>query len=132
MQFQSMLWRLLGHALDLSNPESDTLVEEALRLLVSALNCSTAFVPAFQVPLFRAALPCTSRSAFFMFGAAAACCQHMGHHFKSFQECATLPWNTSFQVSDSLSKSGAAVHWSCHRHRKPCIMTGSSLDLLQW
>ena len=58
VQFQSMLWRLLGHALDLSNPESDTLVEEALRLLVSALNCTSAFMPAFQV-IFRAVLPCT-------------------------------------------------------------------------
>ena len=49
VQFQSMLWRLLGHALDLSNPESDTLVEEALRLLVSVLNSTTAFMPALQV-----------------------------------------------------------------------------------
>lgn len=44
-----MLWRLLGHALDLSNPESDTLLEEALRLLVSALNCAACFMPALQV-----------------------------------------------------------------------------------
>lgn len=48
-QFQGMLWRLLGHALDLSNPESDTLLEEALRLLVSALNCAACFMPALQV-----------------------------------------------------------------------------------
>ena len=50
MQFQSMLWRLLGHALDLNNPESDTLVEEALRLLVNVLNCITWPMPALQVP----------------------------------------------------------------------------------
>ncbi len=49
VQFQGMLWRLLGHALDLSNPESDTLIEEALRLLVSVLNNATAFMPALQV-----------------------------------------------------------------------------------
>ena len=48
-QFQAMLWRLLGHALDLSNPESDTLIEEALRLLVSVLHNATAFMPALQV-----------------------------------------------------------------------------------
>ena len=57
VQFQSMLWRLLGHALDLSNPESDTLVEEALRLLVNVLNCTTAFLPALQVS--RAGSPCS-------------------------------------------------------------------------
>ena len=51
VQFHSMLWRLLGHALDLSNPESDTLVEDALRLLVSVLGCTTALTPALQVPL---------------------------------------------------------------------------------
>ena len=48
-QFQGMLWRLLGHALDLSNPESDTLLEEALRLLVSVLNCAAGFMPTLQV-----------------------------------------------------------------------------------
>ena len=48
-QFQGMLWRLLGHALDLSNPESNTLIEEALRLLVSVLNNATTFMPALQV-----------------------------------------------------------------------------------
>ena len=48
-QFQGMLWRLLGHALDLSNPESDTLLEEALRLLASVLSCAAGFRPALQV-----------------------------------------------------------------------------------
>ena len=64
VQFQSMLWRLLGHALDLSNPESDTLVEDALRLLVSVLDCTPALMPALQVSNL-AALPCrpTSLSA---------------------------------------------------------------------
>lgn len=57
VQFQSMLWRLLGHALDLSNPESDTLVEDALRLLVSVLNCTTALTPALQVADGQHCLP---------------------------------------------------------------------------
>ena len=56
-----MLWRLLGHALDLSNPESDTLIEEALRLLVSVLNNATAFMPALQV---RPLLPHPAKSLF--------------------------------------------------------------------
>ena len=56
LQFQAVLWPLVKHALDVSNTESDTLVEEGLRLLQAALSASSELPPAALVRLARLAL----------------------------------------------------------------------------
>ncbi|BDA43024.1 Importin-11 [Coccomyxa sp. Obi] len=44
-QFQGVLWPLLGAALDVSSIESETLVEEGLRLLSAVLGCTAELPP---------------------------------------------------------------------------------------
>jgi hypothetical protein len=49
MQFQGVLWPLLEHALDVRNEESNTLIEEALRLLTAVLAACQDIAPPLQV-----------------------------------------------------------------------------------
>lgn len=50
MQFQGVLWPLLGAALDVSSIESETMVEEGLRLLSAVLGCTAELPPQLLVP----------------------------------------------------------------------------------
>lgn len=49
LQFQSVLWPLLGAALDVGSVERETLVEEGMQLLSTVLSCARELPP--QLPV---------------------------------------------------------------------------------
>ncbi len=72
MQFQGVLWPLLGAALDVSSIESETLVEEGLRLLSAVLGCIAEVPPQLLVGPFPTwwQIPCC-------LGSYDVCCGHL-------------------------------------------------------
>lgn len=66
LQFQSVLWPLLGAALDVGSVERETLVEEGMQLLSTVLSCARELPPAAGAcpPLSQPALFLKEASVF--------------------------------------------------------------------